>query len=143
MVDIAGCIDFCQYRVMSKRRTLVECCPPVLQGELLQAAAAELAAAFQALSDPARLRVLSLIAAQPSGEACVCHFTGRLELSQPTVSHHLKVLFNAGILERERRGTWVYYRIVPARLEALRAALAAPRVERKAEKAECRPKRRA
>jgi ArsR family transcriptional regulator len=69
---------------------------------------------------------LNFIAAQPSGEACVCHFTAPLGLSQPTVSHHLKVLYGAGLLERERRGTWVYYRIIPERLAALREALSLP-----------------
>jgi len=84
---------------------------------------------------------LSLIAAQPSGEACVCHFTARLNLSQPTVSHHLKLLFDAGLLERERRGTWVYYRIIPEELAALRQVLSLPEPA-KAERAS-RPKRRA
>lgn len=102
------------------------CCAPVLHGELDQKQAERLAGAFRAIADPARLRLLSFIAAQPSGEACVCYLTEPLGLSQPTVSHHLKVLFTAGLLERERRGTWVYYRIVPDELAALRDALAAP-----------------
>ena len=106
---------------------LSTCCPPVLQGRLSQAAAEQIAGAFKALADPARLRLLSFIAAQPSGEACVCHLMKPLDISQPTVSHHLKVLYDAGLLERERRGTWVYYRIVPERLAALREALAASR----------------
>jgi len=105
---------------------LSTCCPPVLQGRLTQAAAEEIAGAFKALADPARLRLLSFIAAQPSGEACVCHLMKPLDISQPTVSHHLKVLYDAGLLERERRGTWVYYRIVPQRLSALREALLLP-----------------
>jgi ArsR family transcriptional regulator len=95
----------------------------VLVGELKKAEAEELAATFKAMADPARLLLLNFIAAQPSGEACVCHFTEPLGLSQPTVSHHLKLLYDAGLLERERRGPWVYYRIIPERLEALRAAL--------------------
>jgi ArsR family transcriptional regulator len=72
---------------------------------------------------------LSFIAGQPDGEACVCHVIEPVGLSQPTVSHHLKVLHHAGLLEREKRGAWVYYRVVPDRLEAVRAALAtrAPR----------------
>ncbi len=102
------------------------CCAPVLHGELGQEHAEHLAGAFKAIADPARLRLLSFIAAQPSGEACVCYLTEPLGLSQPTVSHHLKVLFTAGLLQRERRGTWVYYRIVPEELAALRDALAAP-----------------
>jgi ArsR family transcriptional regulator len=102
------------------------CCAPVLHARLGKEDAEHLAEAFKAIADPARLRLLSFIAAQPSGEACVCYLTEPLGLSQPTVSHHLKVLFTAGLLQRERRGTWVYYRIVPAELAALRDALAAP-----------------
>jgi ArsR family transcriptional regulator len=101
----------------------VPCCAPVLRAELSQADAEQLAGAFRAIADPARLRLLSFIAAQPSGESCVCHLTAPLGLAQPTVSHHLKVLFEAGLLGRERRGTWVYYRIVPSRLAGLRQAL--------------------
>ncbi|MFQ5668851.1 MAG: ArsR/SmtB family transcription factor, partial [Candidatus Binatia bacterium] len=84
-----------------------------------------LADSFKALADPARLRLLSFIGAQRSAEACVCHLTDSVGLSQPTVSHHLRVLHEAGLLERERRGYWVYYRVVPERLAALREALAA------------------
>jgi ArsR family transcriptional regulator, arsenate/arsenite/antimonite-responsive transcriptional repressor len=101
-------------------------CPPVLVGHLIQEEAVKLAAAFKAIADPVRLRVLNFIAAQPSGEACVCHFTGPLGLTQPTVSHHLKLLHDAGLVERERRGTWVHYRIVPEPLLALREALTPP-----------------
>jgi ArsR family transcriptional regulator len=100
------------------------CCPPVLQGRLRKTHAVELAEAFKAIADPARLQLLSFIAAQPEGEACVCYLMKPLGLSQPTVSHHLRVLFEAGLLERERRGTWVFYRIVPERLAELRDALA-------------------
>jgi ArsR family transcriptional regulator len=95
-----------------------------LVGKLDKAEAEELAATFKAIADPARLLLLNFIAGQPLGEACVCHFTEPLGLSQPTVSHHLKLLYDAGLLERERRGTWVYYRIIPERLESLRGALA-------------------
>ena len=98
----------------------------MLVGKLKKAEAEELAAAFKAIADPARLLLLNFIAAQPSGEACVCHLMGPLDISQPTVSHHLKILYDAGLLERERRGTWVYYRMVPARMAMLRSALAAP-----------------
>lgn len=88
-----------------------------------------MAAIFRVLGEPARLQLLSLIAAQPEGEACVCELTAPLGLSQPTVSHHLKVMYGAGLLEKERRGNWIYYRLVPERLEALRDALATPRSE--------------
>lgn len=102
------------------------CCLPALRGRLRKADAEELASAFKAIADPARLKLLSFIASQPSGESCVCFLTEPLGLAQPTVSHHLKVLYEAGLLERERRGTWMYYRIVAARLAALRDALAVP-----------------
>ena len=75
------------------------------------------------IADPARLRLLSILAGQPSGEACVCELTGPIGLSQPTVSHHLRVRHGAGLLERNRRGLWVYYRLVPERLQILRDAL--------------------
>jgi ArsR family transcriptional regulator len=103
---------------------LPSCCTPVLHGKLKKAEALQLAQSFKAIADPARLQLLSFIAAQPSGEACVCYLMKPLEISQPTVSHHLKVLYEAGLLDRERRGTWVYYRIVPERMAALRDALA-------------------
>ncbi len=102
------------------------CCPPVLQRRLAKVEAGELATVFRAIADPARLRLLSFIAAQPAGEVCVCHLTKPLGLTQPTVSHHLKIMYAAGVLDRERRGTWVYYRIVPERLAALRTALTPP-----------------
>jgi ArsR family transcriptional regulator, arsenate/arsenite/antimonite-responsive transcriptional repressor len=94
-------------------------CPP-LSGAALSADAAEgLATALKAVADPARLRILSLLQAQPDGQACVCHLTGPLGLSQPTVSHHLKVLREAGLVRSERRGSWVHYRADPEALEAL------------------------
>ena len=86
-------------------------------------AADDLALLLKALADPARLRLLSLIRAEPGG-ACTCDLVGPLGLSQPTISHHLKVLLEAGLLERERRGNWVYYRLRPDALAAIRAALA-------------------
>jgi ArsR family transcriptional regulator len=104
----------------------IPCCPPVFAARFARADAEELASAFRAVADPARLRLLSLIAAQPRAEACVCHLVRPLGLSQPTVSHHLKLLHEAGLLGRERRGSWIYYRIVPERLAALRDALALP-----------------
>lgn len=105
------------------------CCPPVLRNALSKRDAEDLAATLKALADPIRLQLLSFIAGQPDGEACVCHVVAPVGLSQPTVSHHLKLLHQAGLLERDKRGAWVYYRIVPDRIEAIRAALAtrAPR----------------
>ncbi len=126
---------------MRSRLSTAPCCP-VLVGKLTPAAADELAETLKAIADPARLRLLNFIAAQPSGEACVCHFTEPLGLSQPTVSHHLKLLYAAGLLERERRGTWVYYRIIPERLEALRSALSLPaRAARDEQKSSARRRR--
>ena len=99
-----------------------ECCPPIAS-PLSEGDAHDLARLLKALADPARLRLLSLIAAQPGGEACNCELIEPLGLSQPTVSHHLRVLHDSGLLTRERRGQWVYYQLVPERLAALRAAL--------------------
>jgi ArsR family transcriptional regulator len=126
---IAHDIEACQYIFMAD--SVLPCCPPVLQGALSKSNAEELAATLKALADPVRLRLLSFIAAQPDAEACVCHVIGPVGLSQPTVSHHLKVLHQAGLLERDKRGAWVYYRVIPDRLEAIRAALAtrAPRLK--------------
>ena len=90
----------------------------------INAGAAALAGSLKALSDPARLRLLSLVAAHEDGEACVCDLTAPLGLSQPTVSHHLKVLVDAGFLTRSKRGTWAYYRLVPDSLDTVARLLA-------------------
>lgn len=94
-------------------------------GQALSTADAEvLARVFKALADPVRLRLLSMISTAESGELCVCDLTGGFELTGPTISHHLKVLREAGLIEGDRRGTWIYYRAVPRALEAAAAALA-------------------
>ena len=111
---------------MSMKAKAARCCSPVLQAPLGRDDAAALAVAFKAIADPARLRLLSFIARQPAAEACVCHLVEPLGLAQPTVSHHLKVLAGAGLVARERRGTWMFYRLVPERMGALRDALALP-----------------
>ena len=103
--------------------TIAASCPPLLQGALDADEAERFAAALKTLADPARLRLLSLIQAQPEKEACVCHLTEPLGLSQPTVSHHLKVLLQAGLVEREQRGSWAYFRVCEEPLAALRALL--------------------
>ncbi|MEV6279029.1 metalloregulator ArsR/SmtB family transcription factor [Nocardia sp. NPDC051832] len=96
------------------------CSPaPLVREPLTVAAATELAGAFKALSDPVRLRLLSAIAGRMGGEACVCELSEGIDLTQPTISHHLKVLREAGLLASERRGTWVYYRVRPAALAQL------------------------
>jgi ArsR family transcriptional regulator len=120
-------IDRRQYEHMKLIQTIdSECCPQLLAEPLDEGAADRLAAALRVLADPARLRLLSIIGAHPNGEACVCELTGPLGLSQPTVSHHLKVLADAGLVGREQRGRWVYFWVLPEPLELLRGALAAP-----------------
>lgn len=99
------------------------CCPALDAAELGQSQAAELAAMFKALGDPVRLRLLSLIASHPGGEACVCDISMTFDVSQPTISHHLKLLRLAGLLDCERRGTWVYYRVIPSALQRLSSIL--------------------
>ncbi|GII57467.1 transcriptional regulator [Planotetraspora thailandica] len=98
------------------------CCAPLVSQPLNEAETMELAPLFKALADPVRLRLLSLIASHEGGEACVCDLTVPFDLTAPTISHHLKVLKQAGLIESERRGTWVYYWINPevlARMSAL------------------------
>jgi len=100
------------------------CCPTAVTTEAVSAdAAAGLARMFKALGDPVRLRLLSLVAAHEGGEACVCDISGSFDLSQPTISHHLKVLREAGLLESQRRGTWVYHRVAPAAVARLALVL--------------------
>jgi ArsR family transcriptional regulator len=124
---LAQYIDECQYRTMKTLASLPSlCCSPLLSGQLSPELASQVAALFRVLGEPARLQLLSLLAVQPQGEACVCELTVPLGLSQPTVSHHLKVMYEAGLLQKERRGNWIYYRLVPAQLEALRNALVIP-----------------
>jgi ArsR family transcriptional regulator, arsenate/arsenite/antimonite-responsive transcriptional repressor len=86
------------------------CCPPLAQARLSAADAAALAPALKALGDPVRLQLMSMIASAPTGEVCVCDLTPAFELSGPTISHHLKTLREAGLVDAERRATWVYYR---------------------------------
>ena len=104
--------------------TVAADCPPLLTEPLDAREAGALAGALKALADPSRLRLLSLLQAQPGHEACVCHLTEPLGLTQPTVSHHLKVLHQAGLVEREQRGSWAFFRVVPDQLQALRDLLA-------------------
>ena len=110
---------------MSKSQALVltavqtlACCPPLTREPLTEHDAERIAPLLKALADPARLRLLSLIASHEGGEACVCDVSVAFDLSQPTISHHLKVLHEAGLLEREKRGVWVFYR---AQTEAMAA----------------------
>jgi ArsR family transcriptional regulator, arsenate/arsenite/antimonite-responsive transcriptional repressor len=99
------------------------CCAPLTREPLGVGEAAELAPLFKAIGDPARLRLLSMIACHEGGEACVCDLTGAFELTAPTISHHLKVLKQAGLIDSERRGTWVYYWVNPQALARLSGLL--------------------
>jgi ArsR family transcriptional regulator len=111
----------------AQAQAVVEACATPLVREPLGASAATgLAQVFKALGDPVRLRLVSLIGAHQGGEVCVCELTTAFDLTQPTISHHLKVLREAGIIDGERRGTWVYYWLVPAALERMAALLSAP-----------------
>jgi ArsR family transcriptional regulator, arsenate/arsenite/antimonite-responsive transcriptional repressor len=107
-------------------RSTDECCPSVLSAPLDATDAAELASGFSALSDPVRLRVLSMLADAEAGEVCVCDFVGPLGKSQPTISHHLKILSEAGLVQGEKRGRWVWYSLNRDRLASLRSAIDAP-----------------
>ena len=102
------------------------CCADLTSAPLSDGQAAELAGVFKALGDPVRLRLLSLIASRTGGEVCVCELTPAFELSQPTISHHLKLLRQAGLIDCERRGTWVYYWLVPDTMDKVAAVLTRP-----------------
>jgi ArsR family transcriptional regulator len=123
VIRVAHHIDVRQYRTVSKSLLplltpagAVACCSPLAQEPLSAEQAEQVAPLLKALADPVRLRLMSLVASHKDGEACVCDLTDAFDLSQPTISHHLKVLHETGLLEREKRGVWVYYR---ARTDAL------------------------
>jgi ArsR family transcriptional regulator len=99
------------------------CCPPVTAGVLDEDTAVELASVLKALADPVRLRLVSLIAAAPTGEICACDLPALLDRSQPTVSHHLTQLVRAGLIDREQRGKWAWFRVRSEGFAAIRAAL--------------------
>jgi ArsR family transcriptional regulator len=129
VVELGTRIEICQYRRMSKsllELTPVEavaCCAPVTREPLSAEAAERIAPLVKAIADPVRLRLLSLVASHADGEACVCDLNDAFDLSQPTISHHLKLLHQAGLLDREKRGVWVYYRINTAALGDLAGLL--------------------
>ena len=102
------------------------CCPPLSQEPLSAEQAQQVAPLLKALADPVRLRLMSLVASHPGGEACVCDLTGAFDLSQPTISHHLKVLHETGLVDREKRGVWVYYRARTGALASLGALIGSP-----------------
>ena len=115
-----------QERVLTVLDEAVGCCSPLVREPLSSEQAVDLSRSFKAIGDPVRLRLLSLIASHAGGEACVCDLSGVFQLTGPTISHHLKVLREAGIIDSERRGTWVYYWLVPAALERMSALLSLP-----------------
>src|SRR5262249_46644371 len=123
---IDGCQCVAEELLMPKRKVATiadDCCPSVLAARLDERDATELARGFAALADPVRLRLLSVLSAAEAGEVCACDFIEPLDRTQPTVSHHLKVLTDAGLVIGDKRGRWVWYRLVPERFDALRGAL--------------------
>ena len=115
--------DGAEERVLAPIAEVVGCCSPLAREPLSAAQSVDLARVFKAMGDPVRLRLLSLIASHARGEACVCDLTDVFDLSGPTISHHLKVLREAGLIAGERRGTWVYYRVRPELLARVSAVL--------------------
>lgn len=127
--DLAPDIGLCQYHWVPP--SLIEltpvqsvaCCPPLLREPLSESQAEQVAPLFKALAEPVRLRLLSLVAAHAGGEACVCDLTDAFNLTQPTISHHLKVLHELGLLDRSKRGVWVYYKVRTQALTDLAALI--------------------
>src|SRR5580704_7013060 len=122
-------IDCCQYRPVSIPLTVISpaetaaCCAPLTTAPLSMEQAEQVAPLLKALADPVRLRLMSLIASREGGEACICDLNEAFDLSQPTISHHMKVLHEAGLLDRDKRGVWVYYRVRPQALASLAALI--------------------
>jgi ArsR family transcriptional regulator len=126
--DPSKIVNLCEDGLMTTAEgvstaTAGDCCAPAISLALDPEVAREVAQAFKALSDPARVQLLAIIAGRPEGEACVCDLTEPVALSQPTVSHHLKILVDAGLLNREQRGRWAYYSLRPSALTQLAAGL--------------------
>jgi ArsR family transcriptional regulator, arsenate/arsenite/antimonite-responsive transcriptional repressor len=125
-------IDICQYGWVSNSLTVISpaetaaCCAPLSAEPLTMEQAEQVAPLLKALADPVRLRLVSLVASRPDGEACVCDLNAAFDLSQPTISHHMKVLHEAGLVDRDKRGVWVYYRVRPQALASLGALVGCP-----------------
>ena len=128
MSNLATRIDGCQHRCMSKSSAdlplldvgdALACCAPLSREPMSEEQAAQVAPLLKALADPVRLRLMSMVLSHEGGEACVCDLTPAFDLSQPTISHHLKVLHEAGLVNREKRGVWVYYQARPEAMEAM------------------------
>jgi ArsR family transcriptional regulator len=125
MSDLGTDIDVCQHRSVSKSLELpvlsdaLACCAPLAREPITEEQSRQIAPLLKALADPVRLRLMSMVLSQQGGEACVCDLTPAFDLSQPTISHHLKVLHDAGLLDREKRGVWVYYQAKPQAMAAI------------------------
>jgi ArsR family transcriptional regulator len=130
--ELAIDIDICQYKGVSIPLTVISpaetaaCCAPLTAEPLSVEQAEQVAPLLKALADPVRLRLLSLVASHDGGEACICDLNEAFELSQPTISHHMKVLYEAGLVDRDKRGVWVYYRVRPQALASLGALIGCP-----------------
>jgi ArsR family transcriptional regulator len=131
MTSLRPCLKMCQIKEVTNQKlppvvdpAVAACCPPLACEPLSAAGAGELAALFKAVADPVRLRLLSLIACHPGGESCVCDLTPAFDMTAPSVSYHLKILREAGLISSERRGTWVYYRVMPQVMARMSAVLA-------------------
>jgi ArsR family transcriptional regulator len=125
-------IDSCQYRCVSNSLAIISpadpaaCCSPLTSQPLTLEQAEQVAPLLKALADPVRLRLMSLVASHEGGEACICDLNAAFDLSQPTISHHMKVLHEAGLVDRDKRGVWVYYRVRPQALASLGALIGSP-----------------
>ena len=125
-------IDRCQYRCMSNSLAVISpaetaaCCSPLTAEPLTLEQAEQVAPLLKALADPVRLRLLSLVASHQGGEACICDLNEAFELSQPTISHHMKVLHEAGLVDRDKRGVWVYYKIRSQALASVGTLIGCP-----------------
>ena len=125
-------IDYCQYRCMSNSLAVISpaeiaaCCSPLTAEPLTMEQAEQVAPLLKALADPVRLRLLSLVASHEGGEACICELNDAFQLSQPTISHHMKVLHEAGLVDRDKRGVWVYYKIRSQALASLGTLIGCP-----------------
>jgi ArsR family transcriptional regulator, arsenate/arsenite/antimonite-responsive transcriptional repressor len=125
-------IDICQYRWVSNSLAVIStadaaaCCSPLTSQPLTIEQAGQVAPLLKALADPVRLRLMSLVASHDGGEACICDLNAAFDLSQPTISHHMKVLHEAGLVDRDKRGVWVYYRVRPQALASLGTLIGSP-----------------
>ena len=134
MTELAIDIDLCQYRYVSNSLPLAvispaesaACCAPLTAQPLSMEQAEQVAPLLKALADPVRLRLMSLVASREGGEACICDLNEAFDLRQPTISHHMKVLYEAGLTDRDKRGVWVYYRAKTLALASLGALIGSP-----------------